>query len=139
MSKASLNQFQDVLTVKSIIIVAIHAFIGWALCGSIIGIGRQLWTMETTLIVHALGAPVVFLVVSLVYFTYFNYTSPLQTAIIFVAATILLDFFIVALLIERSFDMFGSVIGTWIPWATMFVTTFIVGKYIENRKSRQAG
>jgi hypothetical protein len=35
---------------------------------------------------------------------------------IFLAIVFLMDFFVVALLITRSFDMFLSPIGTWIPF-----------------------
>jgi hypothetical protein len=52
---------------------------------------------------------------------------PLVTAIIFVAASLTLDFFFVAPLIEKSFDMFRSVIGVWIPQALIFAATYLTG------------
>jgi hypothetical protein len=60
-------------TPKKTIIILIHAFIVWALCGATIGIGRFITTMEVTLIIHAIGAPV----------------------------------------FEKSYEMFKSVLGTW--------------------------
>ena len=41
------------------------------------------------------------------YFRWFNLTSPFQTATAFMAIVILLEIFVVALLIERSFAMCG--------------------------------
>ncbi len=125
------------LTLTEIVVIAVHAVIGWALCGAIIGVGTQFWTMDTTLIVHAFGVPIVFLCVSLSYYTFFNYTTPLQTATIFVASAILLDLVVVAVMIERSFEMFGSLIGTWIPWALIFTTTYLVGEFVTNRSIKQ--
>lgn len=40
------------------------ATIGWAYCGALIGVGRLFLPMHTTLIVHALGAPVGFAALS---------------------------------------------------------------------------
>jgi hypothetical protein len=116
------NQF------KSIVILA-HAFAGWALCGTIIGIGRGITSLENTLIIHAIGAPIIFAAISLNYFKKFNYTNPLQTAVIFVSFVIFMDFFIIALMIEKSFDMFKSILGTWIPFILIMLSTYLTGIY----------
>ena len=65
----------------------------WAggICGAIIGIGRNVTTMEITLILHAIGAPVFFAIIALAYFKYSNYTGPMQTAITFVSFVIFMD------------------------------------------------
>ncbi|MFB0565312.1 MAG: hypothetical protein ACETWK_06485, partial [Candidatus Aminicenantaceae bacterium] len=67
------------------------------------------------------------------YFKKFNITSPLQTAFIFVAIVVLLDFFVVALLINRSFEMFFSPIGTWIPFTLIFSSTYLIGRLVNMR------
>src|SRR4030042_1653325 len=99
---------------KKAFVIFIHAIIGWALCGAIIGIGRNVTTMQNTLIIHAIGVPIIFSILSLVYFRYFNYTAPLQTAAIFMFFAMLMDFFVIAMFVEKSFAMFGSILGTWI-------------------------
>jgi hypothetical protein len=99
-------------------------------------VGREVWGIETALIVHALAVPVVFGFVSLVYFTYFAYTTPLRTATIFTLSAILMDLILVATLLERSYAMFGSLLGTWIPFALMFLTTYVVGSLVTSRKRR---
>lgn len=122
---------------KKIIIVLLHAFIGWMLCAATMGIGMATLTLETTLIVHAIGAPIYFTVISLIYFRKYNFTAPLQTAIIFVSFVIVVDFFVVALLINRSLEMFTSLLGTWLPFALIFTSTYITGiivqRNIENK------
>ena len=118
---------------KKIAIIAAHALVGWALCAAIIAIGFQLWSVDTALIVHAVAVPIVYLVVSLVYFRWFGYTTPIQTALIFLVNTILLDFFVVSLLIQKNLEMFTSPIGTWIPFALIFLTTYLVGTLIIQR------
>ena len=75
----------------------------------------------------AIAAPIITVGVSLVYFRKFNYTSPLKTAAIFIAFVIAMDFFVVAILINRSFEMFTSLLGTWIPFALIFLSTYLTG------------
>ena len=115
---------------RRVIVVLAHAFVGWALCFATIGIGMAVTTLQNALVIHAIGAPIFFAVVSLIYFCKFNYTAPLQTALIFVGFVIVVDFFIVALLINRSLDMFASLLGTWIPFALIFISTYLTGLYI---------
>lgn len=113
--------------VRKVIVILAHAFVGWALCFATMGIGMQTMRLQNALIVHAIAAPVVFGLISLIYFKRPNYTTPIQTALIFTSFVILMDFFVVALLIEKSFVMFTSPIGTWIPFASIFLSTYTVG------------
>jgi len=115
------------------LVVLAHAFAGWALCGAIIAIGRRTTSMRNTLIMHAVGAPIVFGILSFVYFRVFAYTTPLQTAAMFVAVAMLLDVVVVARVIEKSFTMFTSVLGTWIPFALIFASTYLCGVYLVRK------
>jgi len=122
------------MSFKKTIIVLVHALAGWGICGAIIGIGRNVTTMENTLILHAIGAPVFFAIIALVYFNYFNYTTPLQTAVVFILVVIFMDLFLVALFIEKSFAMFTSLLGTWIPFGLIFTATYITGSLSKPRR-----
>ena len=104
-----------------------HALVGWIYCGAIIGIGRQFMSMQATLVMHAIGAPLGFILLSLFYFKRFAFTSPLQTALLFLVVVIGMDVFVVAMLIEKSFTMFSSPLGTWLPFALIFSSTYITG------------
>jgi hypothetical protein len=132
------NQTKRRITLKAVAIIAAHALVAWALCGAIVFVGRQVWTMETTLIIHAIWVPFVALFVSLIYFTYFAYTTPLQTATIFMLSPILMDLIVVATIIEKSYEMFSSLLGTWIPFALMFLTTYLTGTLVMRRKTKRA-
>jgi hypothetical protein len=115
------------MNVKKILILLAHAFMGWGLCGAIVGIGRNVTSMQVTLIVHAVGAPVIFVVISLIYYKWFHYTTALQTAAAFVLLVIFMDVFVVALLIEKSFEMFSSILGTWLPFVLIFAAVYTTG------------
>ncbi len=121
---------------QKIITVLIHAFVGWALCAATMGIGMAATSPNNALIIHAVGAPIFFFGVSFVYFKRFNHTSPLQTALIFVGFIMLVDFFVVALLILKSLDMFASLLGTWIPFALIFASTYLTGLYMAGSSKR---
>jgi hypothetical protein len=116
-------------------VIAIHAFIGWALCAATMGIGMAVTSIQTALIVHAIGAPIFFAGVSFNYFKKHGFTSPLQTALIFVGVVIVVDFFVVAMLINKSFDMFTDPLGTWIPFALIFASTYLTGTVITKNST----
>jgi len=109
----------------------IFALIGQALCWITIIVSFAVTTQYNALIIHAILAPVFFSIISLIYFKKFNYTTPIITAIFFISVVVLLDFFVVALLIEQSLDMFRSPIGTWIPFTSIFLATLLTGIYMN--------
>lgn len=113
--------------------VIIFGLVGQLGCWGLMIGGQAITTLDNALIIHALGAPIVFGVLSYIYFKKFNITSPLQTAFIFVAIVVLLDFFVVALLINRNFEMFFSPIGTWIPFTLIFSSTYLIGRLVNMR------
>ena len=121
----------DKLSIRKLIIILVHALIGWALCGATMGIGMMVTSVENALIIHAIAAPIIFATISLIYFKKFNYTTPLQTAIIFVFFVVFMDVFVVALLIEKSFKMFTNILGTWIPFALIFISAYLTGLYAK--------
>ena len=121
---------------QKIAVILAHAFVGWMLCAATIGIGMAVTSLDNTLIIHAIGAPIYFAGVSLIYFRKFNFTTPFQTAMIFTAFVIAMDFFVVAFLINHSFEMFTSLLGTWTPFALIFLSTYITGLLTAQGRSR---
>lgn len=121
------------MTLKKILIIFIHALIGWMLCGAIMGIGMSLLPSNNVLIIHLIAAPIFFIIISFIYFKNFNYTSPVTTAIIFTLIIIFMDFFVVALLIIKSLDMFKSIIGTWMPFGLIFLSTLLTGFFSKKK------
>lgn len=119
------------LEVRKPIIVLVHALVLQALCWAAMGVGMAVTSVENALIIHLIGAPIFAFAVSAVYFRKFNYTTPLQTAVVFISVIIFLDFFVVALMVEKSLEMFASPIGTWIPFSLIFVTTYLTGVYVR--------
>jgi hypothetical protein len=119
-------------------ILLAHAFAGWFLCAATMGIGMAATTLQTALVIHAVGAPIFFVAVSRLYFKRFHFTGPLVTATVFVLFVIVVDFFVVALLINRSLAMFESWLGTWLPFVLIFGSTFLTGNVISKTSKPKA-
>lgn len=115
-------------------IIFIHALVVWALCGATIAVGRMLTSMEITLIIHAIGAPIFAFIVSLIYYKKFNFTSPFITALIFFLFAIGMDGGVVAPFIEKSYVMFSSFLGLWLPLSLIFLSTYLTGLVLKQKK-----
>jgi len=45
-----------------------------------------------------------------------------------------MDFFVVAMLINHSFEMFTSLMGTWLPFALIFLSTYLSGLFVTRTR-----
>jgi hypothetical protein len=106
---------------------------GWALCTAVMGIGMSLTSLDNTLIVHAVAAPVIFGTLAGMYFHMFPTASVVRTALAWLAMVMLLDLVVVAGLMLRSLAMFQSALGTWIPFALIFLSVLVVGEVHTSR------
>ena len=95
-----------------------------------------LWLALT---LHAIAAPAIFAVLSLFYFRVPGARQPLPTALAFTALVAVLDAVVVAGVVLRSFDMFTSVAGTWLPFALIFLATWATGSILAMMPERRAG
>jgi len=123
-----------VASTKGIAVVVAHGLVGWVWCGATMSVGMKVTTLEAALILHAVAAPIIFTTLSLVYFRRLGPWSPLRTAATFLGVVVVMDVFVVALLIERSFDMFESILGTWLPFLLIFISTWWTGLAVSRRR-----
>lgn len=115
--------------------LGIHGVIGWAICGATIGVGRQLVSMDTTLVIHALVAPLAFGLLTWNYFRRHPDSGAGAIALTMLGVVVGLDAPVVAPFIERSYAMFRSMLGTWIPFASILASSYIVGRAVASRSS----
>lgn len=123
------------MTMRRIGIIAAYALTGWALCGAVIAVGRPLMPLKIVLALHAVLAPLFFGVLSWHYHRRHNFTPPDVTGLIFLGVVVFMDVVLVALVIERSFAMFQSLLGTWIPFALIYLAVLASGR-VANRSAR---
>lgn len=109
-----------------------HALLVWAICGAIMFVGMAVTTMPVTLTVHAIGAPLASGHMALRYHGKHGHFPPVWVAAFFVATALFVDFFLVAMLVERSFEMFTSFFGLWLPMILIFLAAYLAGRYVKN-------
>jgi hypothetical protein len=137
-AKAIAMPFAGIGSNKDAAVVVACGLVRWALCGVTMGVGMKVTTLEAALIFHAVAAPVIFTAISLVYFRRLRAWSPPRTAAAFLGVVVVMDFFVVALLIERSFEMFESILGTWLPFVLIFISTWWTGLAVWRTAHRAA-
>ena len=99
----------------------------WGVCGAVIAVGRRLWSLNTALYVHLVAAPVAAFVVSVIHTLIDPEFGLVLRAAVLTGLVFTLDLLVVAPIFERSYDMFRSVIGTWIPFALIFIASLSAG------------
>lgn len=119
------------MEIKEALILLVNAIIIYFVCFAVMGLSMATLPIDEALVAHAVAAPFVSAIFSYIYYKKFNYSSPLITAIVIVATVILLDFFLTATIILQDYAMFYSLIGTWIPFALIFIAALIVGIYLN--------
>lgn len=110
---------------KERVVLVVHALVGWAVCGMTVALGREVLSMQSTLILHAVVAPLAFWVLAWRYALWFPKGSPVEVSATMLGVVVGLDAFVVAPLLERSYAMFRSVLGTWIPFALILASSYL--------------
>jgi len=103
----------------------------WSGCGAVMAVGRRLWTLDTTLRVHLVAAPVLAFLLSALHEWLAPEFSSLLRATLMTGFVVILDALVVAPVFERSYAMFRSVIGTWLPLVAIFVASFAAGTLVR--------
>jgi len=99
----------------------------WAACGGVIAIGRRVWTMQTTLVVHLCAAAAFAFAAAAAHKLMAPDFDIVGRAAAMTGLIIALDALVVAPLFERSYAMFRSALGTWVPFAAMFLASWVAG------------
>jgi hypothetical protein len=103
------------------------AIVIWGACGGVIYVGRRLWSIETTLRVHLIATLIIAFLCAALHAGFAPGFDPLMRAMAMTLIVIALDAFVVAPLFERSYAMFSSVIGTWLPFVAIFAACWAAG------------
>src|SRR5271169_4084073 len=88
----------------------------------------QLFSLTGAMVIHALAAPLFFWALARRYFVARGSRDPLPTAVTWTAVAAMLDLVVVAGVVQRSLAMFGSIAGTWLPFALILLVTWATGE-----------
>ncbi len=111
---------------RAAVLVA-HAVVGWLACAGAMALLLARLPVEIALWMHVLVAPLVFSGLAAAYFRERAPLPPLAVAGAFTGIVVVLDAVVVAGIVQRSFAMFASFVGSWLPFALIFAVTMIVG------------
>lgn len=118
--------------------LVLHGLAGWAACALAMGGLLAVGTPRTALILHALAAPAIVAIVARHYFRAHGARDPLPTALTFLTIVIMLDLVIIAGLLQHSLGMFESIMGSWLPFALVFCTTWLTGEVMAMMPGHQS-
>lgn len=84
--------------------------------------------MSITLVVHAGVAPLAFRFLTSHYFRRFPESSPRAISFTMSGIVVGLDAFVVAPFLEGNYEMFRSVMGTWVRFALILASSYLVAR-----------
>ena len=113
------------------------AIVGWAACGIVFALGRALFGMNAAVAIHLLAAPLIGATVTLLLWNHPRHPGVLATAATLSGGAALLDAILVAPFFERSFAMFGSPAGTWIPLGLIFTASAATAALLSRPAARR--
>ena len=106
---------------------------GWSFgrrVASVIAIGRRRLPMQTTLMIHLFLSAVFAFAAAAVHARFWPEIGALERAATMTGVIVALDALVVAPLFERSYAMFRSALGTWIPFAAIFLASWAAGAMV---------
>jgi len=101
--------------------------IAWGACGLVFGGARALWGMEIALWLHLGAAPLIAYTATLCLWNNPRHPRPVPAAALLIGTVFCLDLLLVAPFFERSFRMFESLLGTWLPMSLIAITSLLTG------------
>jgi len=113
------------------------AVVGWMACGLTFALGRALFGLGAAVVIHLLAAPVIGAAVTLLVWNHPRHPGVASTAATLAGAAALLDGIVVAPFLERSFAMFASPAGTWIPLALILGASAMTGALLSRPAARR--
>jgi hypothetical protein len=123
-------------TMRALILVITYGFIAWVICAGTMALLLSTTSLGVAFLLHALAAPLVFAAASASYFRRPGAWGPFRAASVLTALAALFDLVIVATFIQRSLVMFRSFVGTWLPFALIFASTWVTGTLLRRVGNR---
>lgn len=104
-----------------------HGVIGWALCAAVMAGLLSLPTTGLALALHAIAAPLVFILVSRHYFAPPGAREPLPVALAFAGIIVVLELAVLAWRIPGRLTVSTAILGAGLPSALIFASTWMTG------------
>jgi hypothetical protein len=113
------------------------AVAGWMACGLVFALARAAFGVNAAVAIHLLAAPAIGAAAALFLWTHPRHPGVAGTAAVLAGTPALLDAVVVAPFLERSFGMFASLAGTWIPLALIFAASAATAALLSRPAARR--
>jgi hypothetical protein len=110
----------------------------WAACGLTFAMGRAAFGIDAALAIHLAAAPAISFAATVLCWNHRRHPGALATAAVMAGVPAGLDALVVAPFLERSFAMFASPVGTWIPLALIFLGSLATARLLSRPPERRA-
>jgi hypothetical protein len=108
-------------------VAALVAVAGWTICAAVLSTTAYAASLATALAVNSVVAPVLFALVSIAFFRRPTALHPAVAGAVFVGVGIAFAVVTAVTVPARGVASLGSVTGTWLPLALVFVATWGIG------------
>ncbi len=113
------------------------AVVGWIACGLTFVLARAAFGVDAAVVIHLLAAPAIGATVTLLLWSHPRHPGVVGTAATLAGTAALLDAIVVAPFLERSFAMFASLAGTWVPLALIFAASAATAALLARPAARR--
>jgi hypothetical protein len=117
--------------IKKVLVILLLSLIGWGILLAVIVIGSKVTTISNTLIIQLIAAPILYAVISRIYFKRFGYTTPLQTALILMGVVILMHAVALAFFTQHGVNTYLKPVSTWLAFGLIFGVTYLEGRILK--------
>ncbi len=111
------------------------AVAGWAACGLTFAVARAAFGVEAAIVIHLVAAPFIGAAATRLLWRHPRHPGVAATAVTMAGIAALLDAILVAPFLERSYAMFASPAGTWIPLALILAASAATAARLARRRS----
>ena len=112
------------------------AVVSWMACGLVFAVARALLGVDAAVAIHLFAAPVIGALATVLLWNHARHPGVAGTALTLAGTAAGLDAIVVAPFLERSYAMFGSPAGTWIPLALILASSALTGSLLSRPAAR---
>ncbi|HEY6006668.1 MAG TPA: hypothetical protein VIV57_27555 [Anaeromyxobacter sp.] len=109
------------------------AVAAWLACGLTFAAGRAALGVNAAIAIHLVAAPLIGAAATRLLWRHPRHPGIAATALTLAGAAALLDAIVVAPFLERSYEMFSSAAGTWIPLALILLASAATAARLARR------
>ncbi len=111
------------------VVLIVYGLVLWAASAGVFAMGRDIWPGEIPEAVRLAAAPVVASAATVAHKIMAPDFNALVRAAAFTLIVAALDALVLAPVVDRNRAIFGAALGSWLPFAAIFVATYLTSAF----------